>query len=365
MAKTPGKHYDSYDAVLSHLYEANRPKHLLLGNGFSRAYNDKIFSYTSLSDYAKNGGNDSVKHLFDVTKTSNFEEAIHAVDVSVDIIEGIETTDKELIKRLRDLSEAAKCSLIEAITELHPEYVFKLKEHEIKKCGTFLSPYVCKDCDSSIISTNYDLLLYWVLMRFGDENSEVDCCDGFSYDVDDYDSNYEFDKNEHSLIWTSCSFQNVYYLHGALHLFSSIEGVMKEQYRESAEKPLILDRIKERIYRRQYPLFVTEGDGDAKKRQISKSAYLSNCFNHLKTLNGSLVTFGFSFGDSDQHVIDAINKAASKRSDHRLRSIYIGVFSDKDRKHIEEISNKFKVKVNTFDAKTVNVWRDPDEIQLD
>jgi len=37
-------------------------------------------------------------------------------------------------------------------------------------------------------------------------------------------------------------------------------------------------------------------------------------------------------------------------------SIYIGVYSEDDIKHIEPIKKKFKCKVNIFDTKTAKLW---------
>jgi len=40
-----------------------------------------------------------------------------------------------------------------------------------------------------------------------------------------------------------------------------------------------------------------------------------------------------------------------------LNSIYIGVYSDADLKHLKSIESKFKkLPIRYFDAKTVNVW---------
>ncbi|MEQ8927249.1 MAG: hypothetical protein RLO81_15620 [Fulvivirga sp.] len=70
------------------------------------------------------------------------------------------------------------------------------------------------------------------------------------------------------------------------------------------------------------------------------------------------MTFGFNFGEYDEHIIEAINRAAKdgRKVPNKLWSIYIGVYSDEDLKHIEEISHKFKCKVHIYDAKSVNVW---------
>ena len=76
-------------------------------------------------------------------------------------------------------------------------------------------------------------------------------------------------------------------------------------------------------------------------------------------MTGSLVTFGFNFGTYDEHIIEAINKAAKDgmKTSQKLWSIYIGVYSDADKAHVEKISDKFKCKVHIYDAKSADIWR--------
>ena len=64
------------------------------------------------------------------------------------------------------------------------------------------------------------------------------------------------------------------------------------------------------------------------------------------------------FGPYDEHIIEAINRAAKhgQKDFPKLLSVYIGVYSDPDRQHIEQIINQFKCKVRIYDAKTANVW---------
>ncbi len=92
-----------------------------------------------------------------------------------------------------------------------------------------------------------------------------------------------------------------------------------------------------------------------------RNKYLSFCYGSFSSISGSLLTFGFNFGDFDTLIIDAINRAANHRKlahqGEKLYSIYIGVYSEGDRRHIERIKNKFKCKVNLYDATSVNIWR--------
>jgi hypothetical protein len=78
----------------------------------------------------------------------------------------------------------------------------------------------------------------------------------------------------------------------------------------------------------------------------------------LSTVDGSLVTFGFNFGPYDEHIIEAVNRAAKfgSKQPPKLWSIYIGTYSEQDVEHIRSIEHKFHTKVRVFDAKTANVW---------
>jgi len=108
----------------------------------------------------------------------------------------------------------------------------------------------------------------------------------------------------------------------------------------------------------EYPVFVTAGDGQQKLKHITHNQYLTYCYDSLCQAEGSLVTFGFGFGHYDEHIIEAINKAAKqgRKVPEKLWSVYIGVYSEDGRKHIEQIEEKFRCKVHIYDAKTANVW---------
>lgn len=147
--------------------------------------------------------------------------------------------------------------------------------------------------------------------------------------------------------------QNVFYLHGALQFFDNGTEVVKEEY---DEYNYLLEKIGARMEKGEYPIFVTAGDGQQKLKHITHNQYLTACYRSLCTARGSLVTFGFGFGPYDEHIIGAINRAARQTAPNKLWSIYIGVYSDADKKHIEKIAGKFRCKVHVYDAKTANVW---------
>ena len=146
--------------------------------------------------------------------------------------------------------------------------------------------------------------------------------------------------------------QNVFYLHGALPIFDDGIEIVKEEY----DGNLILENIKKRMDNGSYPVFVTAGNGEEKLSHILHNHYLAFCYDKLCSIDGSLITFGFNFGQYDDHIIRAVNEAASQDYEEKLWSIYIGVYSEDDIKHIESIKKQFKCKVNIFDTKTARLW---------
>lgn len=342
---------ESFDDVLGSIRKnTDREFHLLLGNGFSMAYDPEIFSYNALHAFIENIEDDELSKILSVIKTRNFELIMQQLDnlsALVDAFNGGEI----LKQKIDSASEKLKNSLLKAVQALHPEHVFKVPEEESAACSKFLNIFLGRS--GKVFSTNYDLLLYWILMR----NKAIKHSDGFGRDAENYEPGIASENIEWSeLFWgRNKETQNVFYLHGALPFFDAGTEIVKEEYDHSA---YLLEKISGRMAQGEYPIFVTAGNGEEKLAHIMHNHYLSNCYDNLSEITGSLVTFGFNFGPYDEHIIEAINRAAKNgmKEFPKLVSVYIGVYSDQSRKHIEQIKSKFKVKVRVFDAKTVDVW---------
>jgi hypothetical protein len=341
---------ETYDEVMTYLTKKNRQAHLLLGNGFSMAYDSKIFSYNALHRFIENLDNELLSKLFEIVNTKNFELVMQQLDNFCELIEAF-GSDKALKFKVEEASVKLKESLINAIEELHPEHVFKMSEEKSEACTVFLNNYLEKQ--GNIFTTNYDVLLYWVLMR----NKIPNAIDGFGRDRENADEYVSEDEVEYSeLRWGKHKGrQTVHYVHGALPLFDTGIEIIKEEYDSSH---FIMEKIKARLEKKEYPVFVTAGTGDQKLTHIMHNRYLTNCYENLSSIEGSLITFGFNFGEYDEHIIESINIAAKhgKKVKDRLWSVYIGVYSDDDKKHIERISSKFSCKVRIYDATTAHVW---------
>ncbi len=351
----PKMHYNSIQKVITYLSKNKRKSHLLLGNGFSIAYSKNIFSYKALYEFVSHNDSDILKPLFESIKTQNFEQIMRDLDNCIKLL--IAFGGDTLSEKLFLASETLKESLIDAIRQMHPAHVFHLSEQQSGACASFFNHFLSSG--GSIYTTNYDLLMYWVIMR--NLSKLQHACDGFGngecLNPDEVELGEEAEYAD--LHWgPNKNKQNIHYVHGGLPLFDDGFDIIKEKY--SSDSGYLLENINKRIKEGQYPIFVTAGDGEQKLNHIAHNRYLSFCYESLCDVDGSIVTFGFSFGQYDHHIIDALNRATPriKSAPKGLRSIYIGCFSDDDIEYINSISHKFKAKVNTFDASTANIWGD-------
>lgn len=315
---------------------------LLLGNGFSIAWNKNIFSYRSLRAQAKTLGDD-VEAVFDNLDTNDFEEVIQAYEHAAVICNsaGIENSFADTASKIKDV-------LIETIADNHPDYPGAIEDEQFTSCTQFLSNF------SKIYSLNYDMLLYWVIMRDiapeNKKNSKLKhLTDGFAY------------NDETFLNWGGGD-AKLHYPHGALHLFEHSE-LVKLNYRQTQEslKKQFIDLIKNQ---KKFPLFVSEGSSPKKLERIRSSGYLTRCLNSLRKIGvlsrpSPFFTFGFSFSDNDNHIIQAIQK-------NKCRDFYIGVhgdpksdFNKKLISHAQKLSvdiGKHPSKINFFDSSDAKVW---------
>ncbi len=340
----------SYNSIIEKLSKRKKPNHLIMGNGFSMSYDPTIFSYNALYKFIEELDDEVLSKLFKVVNTKNFELVMQQLDNFIEIAE-IFDIDKNFTDKLKVANESLRNSLIDAISDLHPEHVFEIPEEKSKCCANFLSKYL--DNDGLVFTTNYDLLIYWVLLR----NNLQNASDGFGREM----INPEEVKRGEEVEWSELNWgkyrdkQKVFYLHGTLSIFDTGIEIEKEVY---TSKHYLLENIKQRLDNKDYPIFVTAGNGNEKLEHIMHNRYLTNCYEQLSNIEGSLVTFGFNFGEYDEHIIDALNKAANYGlpSGNKLFSIYIGVYSETDLLHIKSIEGKFMFKVNVYNAKTAKIW---------
>lgn len=325
-------------------------KHVLLGNGFSRACRDHIFSYQSLFDSADfQTLSPRAKSLFQTLNTTDFEIIMKVLKSSSLI--GPAYDVPAAISQLQDSdAQLLRSILIQTIAGHHPALPSDINDEEYAKCIVFLSNF------EKIYTLNYDLLLYWTLMKRR-EQGQGEHDDGFR---DPSEESSEEDTGEGFVAWLDSTNQTVYYLHGALHLFYRRELLMKYCWNRTGVR--LLDQIDAALTANKFPLIVSEGESRQKLERIQKSAYLGHNHRSISKIGGSLFTFGFAFSENDKHITDQI------KNNRKLSRICIGLFGTPNSEDNLNIISRAQaisaarpaskpLTVEFYDATTARVWR--------
>lgn len=334
----------TYDEVLK---QTDETKHLLLGNGFSMAYDKNRFSFTSLLQSAIDKGiikeNSNIHQIFKNNNTSDFEEVVKILENTSKILK-IYTQDERLCKQLSDDSKKLKRFLVDIITNNHPEKITEISDNKFNSTINFIKEY------KNIYSLNYDLLLYWTTEKLREKinnkiiQDKTEFIDGFHNS--DNGQDVVFDNNSRN---NTC-----FYLHGALHIFDNGNEIIKKTYSRTG-KPL-KEQITEELNNNRYPVFVSEGTSKQKKTKIIHNAYLNHCYKSLSSIGKNLIVFGTMLKSNDEHIQDAILKS-------KVANIYFGVSNLEKGKNdlnsfIEKNNNleKNKKKILFYDYKSVKIW---------
>lgn len=334
----------SFKAALENSSQQSK-RHILLGNGFSIACKPDIFIYGRLferADFSKLSS--SAKRSFEIMSTEDFEKIIKALRDSSKIIEAYNGDDKEFIQRLQSDSEALKELLISTLASSHPAHPGELSESQFLHCKSFLKNF------ERIYTLNYDLLLYWTCMHC-EEGEKPVSDDGFRTPFENYDANYVTwePHNTHK--------QNIYFLHGALHLFDA--GYELRKFTWVNTKVRLIEQIREAMNQDLFPVFVSEGTSLEKVERIRHNDYLAKCYRSFCEIGGALFIYGHSLAENDEHFLKAIENG-------RVRQLYVGVYGDHESNDNKKIigrahrmaSNREKknLEVFFFDAGSAKVW---------
>ena len=169
------------DVLKSITNNTSRDFHLLLGNGFSMAYDQEIFSYNALHDFIDHLDDKELSKILSVIESKNFELIMQQLDNLSALIDAFDGGDA-LKSKVKSASKKLKHSLLDAVQTLHPEHVFTVPEEESEACSKFLNLFLVRG--GKVFSTNYDLLLYWILMRNALISSHND---GFGRDAENFE----------------------------------------------------------------------------------------------------------------------------------------------------------------------------------
>lgn len=331
---------------------------VLLGNGFSIAWNSESFSYGSLMEKADFGQlSCDAKDLFDSLETSDFEVVIERLQAADTIVRLYDESSRIALQAASDAA-ALRDVLAKALAQNHPQTVGSVRDEEYQSARDFLGHF------SSIYSLNYDLLLYWTAMQDADTFADVPKDDGFRSDPDNPDAEW--------VTWDAANArsQSVHYLHGALHLFDAGDRLKKLTWKRTGLS--LVDQIREELEDGSYPLVVTEGTSSAKKEKILHSGYLTKAFRSFANKEKDLFVYGHRLAENDKHILDAIVRSKVER-------LWVSVYGSPDSRTNQELFARVEsleerrleyvevrdprrrkgraLEVRFYDAESAQVWR--------
>jgi len=289
-----------FDKAMQLADQAGGKQHVLLGNGFSIGAHP-MFRYGTLYEQARKAGLPKHVHaLFDRYGTANFEEVLRQLDEGQWLADHYRMRKTKPKLDMRKDHERVKQALVDAIADSHPPFPDGVGEAKLAAAADFLDQFY------NVFTTNYDLLLYWASLVKQPFPFE----DGFGREVDADDSYCEF-------LPASNDRRHIYFLHGALHLYTA-EGEVRKMVWNTTGIPL-MEQVKEALEKKKYPLVVSEGGSQSKSERIEASSYLSNCLRKFANIRGSLFLYGSSLSQQDDHIWDVIATNTS------LPRLFVGV----------------------------------------
>lgn len=268
---------------------------ILLGNGASISI-DRGFTYNSLKQHAISNGllTENVQSLFSYFETDDFELVLRLVWQANNVNSALKIRDQ----KTREAYEHVRDCLILSVQSIHPEY--SEVEHQFPYIESFLRSF------KIVLSLNYDLILYWVVMyanRKCNGHLFKDCIIHGEFDSDWWKFretiNPQRDKN----------ISLVFYPHGSLVLARNV--IEQERKLEAIAGCDLLFSILEHWRSSKYvPLFVSEGTSAQKISAIQKSHYLNTIYREvIPNIGDNLTIFGWGFGEHDIHILKRIGKS--------------------------------------------------------
>jgi len=324
---------------------SNKKLHILLGNGFSRACRNNIFAYDALFNRANfNNLSPYIRNAFTALSTIDFEIVMRGLRQAATIILLYQEDNHQLANQLRIDADSLKEVLVSAIADSHPEMPSDIDNQSYAACKKFLNHF------QRIFTLNYDLLLYWTLMQT-EIKPNIPCDDGFRK-PDDGEAGYVTWEPENTYN------QNIYYLHGALHIFDAGTKIQKYTWVNTGIR--LIEQIRSALQSNIYPLFVAEGESRQKLERIRHSDFLSKAQRSLLNISGSMFIYGHSLADNDSHIFRLLLKS-------KIQQIFISIYGDPhdpSNKQVITRANslahqglsKKPLTIEFYDASSAHVW---------
>ncbi len=263
---------------------------ILIGNGASLAIWDS-FGYRSLFEQAKSSGlghplTHDEQAVFDALGTTNFEQVLASLSTAAMVCRAL----GQEFDRINSCYDKIRLALTEAVHASHVPWEC-IPTSTLKRIREAVLPF------DFVYTTNYDLLLYWSIMSEKAKGFKDYFWDDCRFNIADTEA------------WEKAT--KILYLHGALHLYRLPSG---ETYKQRAEpNNSLLDAFIAQHDQGVVPMLVTEGTSKDKLASIYHSDYLSFAYSKFSRHEGPVVVFGHSLGESDAHLVAAMQKWGNAR----------------------------------------------------
>lgn len=159
--------------------------------------------------------------------------------------------------------------------------------------------------------------------------------------IDKIDDGFGLFGNE--LLYQNPQTQNLYFLHGAFHIYKKGKSIYK--ITQQSEKALY-QRIEEIVENGQENILCIFSDKN-KEAEIKGETYFINGLNKLESLEGALVILGSALSDNDAHIFTQIQKS-------KIHKVYISSFETDINDNMKKAKKWFPEKeIIFFDIKTI------------
>lgn len=317
---------------------------LLLGNGASIAVNPR-FNYQSLFETARDENllTERVQEIFQRFESTDFEYVLRKL-WQAKLVNDALNVDAPVV---RDAYEQVRSALIAAIRVIHVSPA-DAAEH-LPQIYHFMSRF------KTVLSLNYDLIVYWAAMLGNDNLDNHRFKDGLIGGV--LDENWPRLRKPLRANQTVTMF---FYPHGNLVLVRTANQLEKKVH---ANGNALLDGVLAEWAREDViPIFVSEGTSQQKRQAIRSSSYLSEVyFDAIPDIGRSLVIYGWGMGEQERHILDQIKQAKPER-------IAVSVFGG-DQQYAQRVEQQLQQmgiqNVVFFDSQSPGCWIHPAEIALE
>ena len=319
---------------------------LIIGNGSSIALHQD-FNFRSLKEKAEELKlfDEDIAKLFKEFETDDFELILRLVWHTKLVNKHLGIIDQKIDSAYENIKEA----LIKVVKEVH--CVHSDIADQLPQLYQFTKQF------KTIVSLNYDLILYWILMygnRERDGHKFKDCFQNGGIFSSSWQDMREpiYDQKEVTLSL---------YQHGSLSIFRDAKNTETKVQRGDFEG--LLEVITSQWEDNKIPLFVAEGTGTKKLESIKSSPYLSTIFYEvlpdLITQKANLVIYGWRLGEQESHLVKQIfkNKQSGKvaisifqNNQEECHRIYRLIKNEKVAPNIE---------IEFFDSQSSGCWNNP------